>query len=216
MPAVSQIWPCKVRSDIPVHARRITQDRLNDRAVAGAEEVPGMNLQSIYHININCTDFERSYEFYKRLGFRAIVGPGKGAGGDISDRILRLGTKTRTQVVIMKLGDDPHCSHVDLIEWQEPKTEGPPYERLDHFGIARACFSSKNIWQDYATLRAAGVNFYSEPEIATYKTGQSAAVCFEDPDGTVLELVQLQKTTAAPPHAPQPAPQGPLHPSPLY
>jgi glyoxylase I family protein len=170
-----------------------------------------MNLQSIYHININCTDFERSYEFYKRLGFRAIVGPGQGAGGVISDRILRLGTKTRSQGVIMQLGDDPHCSHVDLIEWQEPKTEGPPYERLDHLGIARACFYSKNIWQDYATLRAAGVNFYSEPEIATYKTGQSAVVCFEDPDGTVLELVQFQKTAARPTSAAQPDPEGRLH-----
>ena len=52
----------------------------------------------------------------------------------------------------MQLGDDPHCSHIDLIEWQDPKTEGRPYERLDHLGIARACFYSKNIWQDHATL----------------------------------------------------------------
>jgi glyoxylase I family protein len=170
-----------------------------------------MNLQSIYHININCTDFDRSYEFYKRLGFRAIVGPAKGGGGVIGGQVLRLGGKTRSQGVIMQLGDDPHCSHVDLIEWQEPKTEGRPYERLDHVGIARACFYSKNIWQDYATLRAAGVNFYSEPEIATYKTGQSAVVCFEDPDGTVLELVQFQKTATRPSSAVQPDPDGHLH-----
>ncbi len=26
-----------------------------------------MNLQSTYHININCTDFERSYAFHKKL-----------------------------------------------------------------------------------------------------------------------------------------------------
>jgi catechol 2,3-dioxygenase-like lactoylglutathione lyase family enzyme len=169
-----------------------------------------MNLQSIYHININCIDFDRSYEFYKKLGFRAIVGPGKGGGGVISEQVLHLGRNTRSHGVIMQLGDDPHCSHVDLIQWQEPRTEGRPYERLDHLGIARACFYSKNIWQDYATLKAAGVNFYSEPQIATYKTGQSAVVCFEDPDGTVLELVQFQKT-ATPPRAAQPHPEGRLN-----
>ena len=170
-----------------------------------------MNLQSIYHININCTNFDRSYEFYKRLGFRAIVGPGRGADKVISEQVLHLGGKTRSYGVIMQLGDDPHCSHVDLIEWQEPRTEGRPYERLDHVGIARACFYSKNIWQDYATLKAEGVNFYSEPQIATYKTGQSAVVCFEDPDGTVLEMVQFQRTASAAPRDVQPHPEGLLH-----
>ncbi len=171
-----------------------------------------MNIQSIYHININCTEFDRSFEFYKRLGFRPIVGPAKGGGGAINEQVLRLPRKARSWGVIMQLGDDPHCSHVDLIEWQEPRTEGRPYERLDHVGIARACFYSKNIWQDYATLRAEGVNFYSEPQIATYKTGQSAVVCFEDPDGTVLEMVQFQKSGAAPARCPTasrgPAPFG--------
>jgi DNA topoisomerase VI subunit B len=47
--------------------------------------------------------------------------------------------------------------------------------------------------------------------IATYKTGQSAVVCFEDPDGTVLEMVQFQRTAAAPPRDVQPHPEGLLH-----
>jgi glyoxylase I family protein len=169
-----------------------------------------MNLQSIYHININCTDFDRSFAFYKRLGFRPIVGPAKAGGGVISEKVLRLSAAARGYGAIMQIGDDPHCSHVDLIQWQEPATEGRPYERLDHVGIARACFYSKNIWQDYATLCAEGVNFYSEPQIATYKTGQSAVVCFEDPDGTVLEMVQFQRA-ATPPRTAQPHPQGRLH-----
>ncbi len=170
-----------------------------------------MNLRSIYHININCTDFERSFAFYQMLGFRPIIGPGEGEGGVISERVLRLKATARSRGVIMQLGDDPHCSHVDLIEWQEPRTEGRPYERLDHIGIARACFYSRNIWQDYATLRAQGVQFYSEPEIAAYETGQSAVVCFEDPDGTVLELVQFQKTPTKPAALPQPDADGKLH-----
>jgi glyoxylase I family protein len=169
-----------------------------------------MNLRSIYHININCTNFDRAYAFYQMLGFRPIVGPGEGAGGLISDKVLRLGPKTRSRGVIMQLGDDPHCSHVDLIAWQDPAAEGPPYERLDHLGIARACFYSKNIWQDYATLRDRCVQFYSEPEIATYEKGQSAVVCFEDPDGTVLELVQFQKSASRPATLPQPDPAGKL------
>ena len=49
-----------------------------------------MNIQSIYHININCTAFDRSFEFYQRLGCRPIVGPAKGGGGAINEQVLRL------------------------------------------------------------------------------------------------------------------------------
>jgi catechol 2,3-dioxygenase-like lactoylglutathione lyase family enzyme len=170
-----------------------------------------MNIRSIYHININCTDLDRSFPFYQMLGFRPIIGPAKGPGGVIDEKVLRLGTGTGSRGVIMQLGDDPHCSHIDLIEWQEPRTEGRPYERLDRTGIARACFYSKNIWKDYETLRAKGVQFYSEPQILAYENGQSAVVCFEDPDGTVLELVQFQKTASPPPASPGPDPEGKLH-----
>jgi len=62
-----------------------------------------MNLRSIYHININCTNFDRSYAFYQMLGFRPIVGPGPGGGGVISERVLHLGSHTRSHGVIMSL-----------------------------------------------------------------------------------------------------------------
>ena len=44
-----------------------------------------MNLKSIYHININCTNLERSLEFYKLLGFREVVDFGE--GGDVGDHV---------------------------------------------------------------------------------------------------------------------------------
>src|SRR5262245_63892893 len=39
-----------------------------------------MNITSIYHININCTNFERSFAFYKMLGFKEVVDFGEGTG----------------------------------------------------------------------------------------------------------------------------------------
>ena len=46
-----------------------------------------MNIQSIYHININCTAFYRSFEFYQRLGCRPIVGPERWWCAIISKRL---------------------------------------------------------------------------------------------------------------------------------
>ncbi len=31
-----------------------------------------MHLTGIYHVNINCTNFERSLAFYKMLGFKEV------------------------------------------------------------------------------------------------------------------------------------------------
>jgi catechol 2,3-dioxygenase-like lactoylglutathione lyase family enzyme len=44
---------------------------------------------------------------------------------------------------------------------------------------------------DVATLKDAGVEFVSEPVSLSGPTGEPVRfVCFKDPDGTVLELVQ--------------------------
>jgi glyoxylase I family protein len=149
-----------------------------------------VNLSAIYHININCTNFERSLAFYQMLGFKVVVDFGQGPGPQMKG--LKM-PDASGRGVLLQLGDDPHSCHIDLIEWLDPKTEGRPYERLNHTGIARACFYSKNIMKDYEDLKAQGIEFYSEPQIIRYKGGRSLIVCFEDPDGTVLEMVQFQK-----------------------
>ena len=36
-------------------------------------------IKSIFHININVTNFDRSLEFYKTLGFKVVLNIGEGA-----------------------------------------------------------------------------------------------------------------------------------------
>jgi glyoxylase I family protein len=152
-----------------------------------------MNLKSVYHININCTNLERSLEFYKRLGFREVVDFGEGGSPEMG-KGLRMPADSRARARLLKIGDDPYCSHIDLIEWINPRSDKPPYEKLNNLGIARVCFYSKDLEKDLEELKGKGVKIFSEPLTVRYKGGQSSVVCFEDPDGTVLELVQFKKT----------------------
>jgi catechol 2,3-dioxygenase-like lactoylglutathione lyase family enzyme len=154
-----------------------------------------MNLKSIYHININCTNLERSLEFYKMLGFREVVDFGEGGGAEMG-KGLRMPSDSRARARLLKIGDDPYCSHIDLIEWLNPRSDKPPYERLNNLGIARVCFYSKDLEGDLAELKSRGTKVLSDPMTVRYKGGQSTVVCFEDPDGTILELVQYKKTPA--------------------
>ncbi len=154
-----------------------------------------MNLKSIYHININCTNLERSLEFYKLLGFREVVDFGEGGGTEMGNG-LRMPADSRARARLLQIGEDPYCSHIDLIEWLNPRSDKPPYEKLNNLGIARVCFYSKDLEADVAELKGRGTKFLSAPMTVKYKGGQSTVVCFEDPDGTILELVQYKKRPA--------------------
>lgn len=91
----------------------------------------------------------------------------------------------------MALHGDVRSTMIDLLEWQEPRGEGRPYPRLDHVGIARLAFATSDLVTDVAELTAAGVTFVSEPVTIAGPSGDPVTfVCFHDPDGTVLELVQ--------------------------
>ncbi|MEH6592869.1 MAG: VOC family protein [Halioglobus sp.] len=64
------------------------------------------------------------------------------------------------------------------------------YQDVNHLGIARIAIETTNIDQDIKVLEGNGIAFYT-PE-AIVPSGPLSIlryVCFEDPDGTVIELV---------------------------
>ena len=148
-------------------------------------------LQSIFHININCTNFERSFAFYQTLGFKVIRDLGEGPLRKINPG-LRLPVEARARAVLMILGDDPRSTRIDLIEWKDPKTEGRAYPNLLHAGMARIALRTKTLREDYAALKAQGIAFWGEPILVKLKDGKEEGfVCYEDPDGIVIELIQV-------------------------
>jgi catechol 2,3-dioxygenase-like lactoylglutathione lyase family enzyme len=147
-------------------------------------------IQGIFHININVTDFERSLEFYQMLGFRVVADLGEG-GSQALNAGLRI-PDGRGRAALLMLGEDPHATRIDLIEWKNPKTAGQAYPHLYHVGMARLALKTKNLPQVYEDLKARGVEFFSEPqELNLPNQGRASFVCFTDPDGTILELIDF-------------------------
>ncbi len=146
-------------------------------------------IKSIFHININVKNFERSLEFYKMVGFKVIldIGEGPNKGNDVGLNI----PNSRARAALLALSDDPRATRIDLIEWKEPQTAGAPYPHLYHAGAARIALFAKNIDEEFARLKAQGVEMVSEP--VTIRFGNKAGAkffCFKDPDGTFLELIE--------------------------
>ena len=91
----------------------------------------------------------------------------------------------------MRLKDANPPLVIDLLEWKNPSDTEAPYSPLNPLGIARIALYSSNLEADLAELRERNVEIVSEPATVIWEDGPSTRfVCFKDPDGTVLELVQ--------------------------
>jgi len=143
-------------------------------------------IEGIFHVNVNCSNLDRSLAFYKILGFR-VVQDMPSAGGRKLDQGMGL-SKVRARGALMAIGDEKRRTLLDLIEWENPKTEGKTYPHLAHMGICRLALRTPNVSKVYEELKSKGVEFVSEPQV--FESGV-AFVCFRDPDGTFLELINL-------------------------
>jgi len=150
-------------------------------------------VKGIYHINVNVTDFERSLAFYQLLGFKIVRDLGE-VGNKYLERGLKI-PQLRGRAVLMQVGDDRRSTRLDLIEWKTPKTEGRAYPHLYHAGMARIALVTDALQAVCDKVKAAniaGVEFFSDPQlIPNGSGGKDAFVCFTDPDGTVIELIQF-------------------------
>jgi glyoxylase I family protein len=148
-------------------------------------------LESIFHVNINCTNFERSFDFYQKLGFKVIRDLGEGTMKKIAPG-LRVPPDAILRAVLMILGDNPRSTRLDLIQWKGPDTDGHAYPNLWHAGMCRIALRTRTLLRDYEDLKAKGIEFWTDPILVKLKDGKEEGfVCCSDPDGTVIELIQV-------------------------
>ena len=149
-----------------------------------------MNIAGLVHVNINCSDFERSKAFYEALGFRLFWKVPETNSAEVAAAVGM--PPYRVNGGLMVLEGSSGRVVIDLLEWQFPSDGSPPYPNLYHLGIARIAFATSNMDADLATLSSMGVELVGPPArvvIDGVETG-GRFVCFKDPDGTILELVE--------------------------
>jgi glyoxylase I family protein len=150
-------------------------------------------IKSLFHVNVNCSNFERSLRFYQMLGFKVAVDIPEvtEGGGRTSDTGRGLGLPdSNARAAIMTISDDPHATRLDLIEWKKPRDDAKPYAQLNHLGIARIALFTKGLREEYERLKNEGVSFISEPVVIRTGAGKALFACFYDPDDTILELFE--------------------------
>ena len=147
-----------------------------------------MNIKGLVHVNINCSDFDRSLKFYELLGFQKVFDVPPKNSIEVAAAVGMPPYPVKGALLLLN-SETPFM--LDLLEWQEPSDNSPPYPHLYHLGLARIALRTDDLDSDVTFLKSQGVAFLSEP--ATVKLDgrpETRFVCFKDPDGTILELVE--------------------------
>lgn len=141
-------------------------------------------ISGIHHIAIHTPDIDRLRSFYEQaFGFEAVADEMNLA--DFPEAALITGVEgAAARVVMMKAGN---C-FIELFEWSAPKG-GPlrPLRPID-FGYTHFCVSVVDIDQEYDRLAALGMTFVHP---AAVKTGPYGSVYGRDPDGNLIEILEV-------------------------
>lgn len=152
-----------------------------------------MAISEIHHVAINVSDLERSVAFYRdALGFRKVLE--MTAAGPANARMLRLPEKGLNIRSIMMVQGSSTVGEIELMQVEPRRANPTPPKRPDDLGIWLVSFEVKGepLADVVKRLREMGVKFFSDiEELELEGYAPIKVVIFEDPDGNLLELVQL-------------------------
>jgi hypothetical protein len=113
------------------------------------------NARKLIPLQRECHRPRQIAAFYEMIGFKVIVDFREGMSSPELATALGL-PHAQLRGVHLSTTGEPTLTRIDLVEFQEPKTEGKPYPHLHHAGINRVSIRTKNIKQMYEDLKAMG------------------------------------------------------------
>lgn len=138
----------------------------------------------IHHTAISTPDLARLIAFYERLfGYKVVREFAWPRGVAMINGVIGL-PDCAAKAVMLRRGD----SMLELFEFGHPAPRPQPHDRptCDH-GFTHICFLVDDVAQEQARCEAAGMRFHSPAQ----RTADLAFTYGRDPDGNVIELLQL-------------------------
>ena len=141
-------------------------------------------ISNIRHTGIVVTDLEAALRFYRDLlGFRETKRLEE--SGAYIDNMLAL---DGAQVTTVKL-TAPDGNLIELLHFRTHPRPRPPPPDACRIGITHLAFTVDDLQHMHTALTAAGVSFNAPPQLSP--DGYAKVTFCRDPDGTLIELVQV-------------------------
>ncbi len=146
-------------------------------------------INGVHHMALSTTNLERFLSFYSGLLGLPILSSGHITPGNAAfERVVGL---EAANVRIAHLGAGN--VHIEVFEYAQPIPVGSTALRPCDVGIRHIAFDVTDIHAEYERLKAAGVQFLSEPQVMGDKEhdyGVRAVYC-RDPDENIVELQEI-------------------------
>ncbi len=148
-------------------------------------------MLGLWHFSFTVADIERSVQFYRDLlGFELIHRQDQ--ANEYTDRLVGY-TGAYLRIAQFAVPGEPrgHSTHdLELVEYVTPPGRRGSIE-IRNPGAAHLAFAVEAIDAYYQRLVAAGVHFFSPPNLITAGVNTGGYTCyFHDPDQIVLEILQ--------------------------
>lgn len=163
----------------------------------------GRRAVGLFHFNIVCSNFERSYHFYVDvLGFKPALkrlAPSHLQVGPMPGEFNDSPTDSQSEYDLLDFrGNGVHRAaflyldheqgpYLDLLWFEQPG--GVVQRQANDVGLARVCFWSDDIDVDAARIAAAGAPIVLPLCDITVAGRPYRCVVFRDPDGVMLEYL---------------------------
>lgn len=151
-----------------------------------------LNLVNVLdHVSVTVSDMERSLAFYRdMLGLKEVERHRLEGEG-----IAKMAAKEKVVMEVVRLvAPETEGIEIDLQQYVEPAGKVSDAQ-LGDVGHSHICLGVPNLAQAYETLSEKGVSFVSEPVSFDLGWAIVHVVFFTDPDGYVLELMQVPYET---------------------
>jgi catechol 2,3-dioxygenase-like lactoylglutathione lyase family enzyme len=156
----------------------------------------GMAIQGsrIYHCNSNCSDLERSVQFYEAIGLRKVLRtvPSKNQSGSAFGL-----DEVAWDAWIMHSDDGLDGLSLDLLEWRTPRPTGTPPGLDGEPGYNRLMISTPDLSATVERCVAAGGTVVGSPQVVDAGESRPRVAMLLDPDGVPVGLFEGEKTSIA-------------------
>jgi catechol 2,3-dioxygenase-like lactoylglutathione lyase family enzyme len=148
-----------------------------------------MGRSRIFHVNLNVSHLDRSIEFYAHLGF-AVVRRERLDPDAVRASLAKFGEADAigAEYALLRLGDDPAATCLDLVQWDRPfREQGNRFDELGPYRIALQVDDPASL---LGALADAGIELLGPEGRRSPRTHDPAQwFCVRDPDGTVIEIL---------------------------
>jgi catechol 2,3-dioxygenase-like lactoylglutathione lyase family enzyme len=146
-------------------------------------------LLGVHHVAIASADLDRLRDFYCNLLGMEQIAQGEWEDEPEMDAIVGL-PGSAARYMLLRAGN----FSLELFQYDRPRSIGGDADRpVSMPGITHFCFAVSDLDGEYERLKAAGVRFHGPPPQRTADPSEQVirAVYARDPDGNVLELLEI-------------------------